>query len=148
MRRRMMPYTVCLLLAAVLALIPTALAFDMVVPLDKWENWYWPGQPAPRPQFRFPNNLPPVLRAEMWLYRTLVTPPGAARKMVTGWSGNYALTFVSPGSSSEAWAVLPPAALALEHLQAALPFWFLSFAVLYELGAWIRRRRRPRVAVA
>ncbi len=46
MRRRVMPYAICFLLACLLGMLPTAIVFDMAVPLTAWENWYWPGHPA------------------------------------------------------------------------------------------------------
>jgi hypothetical protein len=156
MRRRLMPYVICFLLASLLAVLPAAMFFDFFVPLSAWEAWYWPGQPAPRPQFALPDKLPRLLRGEMWLFRVLVMVPGSARKLFTGWEGTYASPFVSQGR--DAWEGThvgpfasqggPPAAQALEHLRFALPFWFVLFALVYELASWVRRRRYSHVAVA
>ena len=137
-----MPYTVCILLACLLAILPAALVFDMVSPLSKWENWQWQGQPNPRPQLRRYDDYPRLLRAEASLFRVLVVPPAFAAKSLGLWPGNYGLNYVSPGTSSEAWASLPPAALALEHLRRAIPFWLVTSFAAYELGGFLRRRTR------
>jgi hypothetical protein len=142
-----MPYTVCILVACLLAILPCALWADMITPVTAWEYWYWKGQPHPMPQFHLPNQIPRLLRAEEWLFRTLVTPPAFAAKLLGFWPGNYGLSFVSPGSSSEAPASLPPAALALEHLRRAVPFWLAVGVLAYEGGALARRwLQRVRVA--
>ena len=142
-----MPYTVCILTALLLAIVPCALWADMVTPAAAWEFWYWKGQPNPMPQFRMPDQIPRLLRAEERLFRALVTPPAFAAKLLGVWPGDYGLPFVSPGSSSEGPASLPPAALALEHLRRAIPFWLAICVLAYEGGALVRRRlRRVRVA--
>ena len=148
MRRRALPYTACVLFSLLVAVIPCALVFDMASPVQKWEYWYWKGQPNPVPQFRLPDQVPKLLRTEIWLYRVLVTPPAFAAKALGFWPGNYGLTVVSrPGTRSEAFASLPPAALALEHLRRAIPYWLAASLVAYEAAAVTRRRfGRRRVA--
>jgi hypothetical protein len=142
-----MPYIVCVLTVLLLAIVPCALWADMSHPITAWEYWYLKGQPHPMPRFRLPDQIPRLLRAEEWLFRILVTPPAFAAKLVGMWPGNYGLTFVSPGSSSEAAASLPPAALALEHLERAVPFWLAITVLLYEGGSLVgRQARRVRVA--
>lgn len=127
--------------------MPCALWADMITPVTAWEYWYWKGQPHPMQQFRLPDQVPRLLRAEEWLFRILVTPPAFAAKFLGFWPGHYGLSFVSPGSSSEAPASLPPTALALEHLRRAVPFW-LAIAVLSYEGGALARRRIQRVRVA
>ena len=148
MRRRVAAYTIIALAALLLGILPVAVVFDLATPLSKWETWYWPGQPAPRPKFNFEDHWPPVLRAEAVLYKILVIPPAFVRAKLTGFPGNYGLTFISPGSSSEAPASLPPAALALEHLQFAVPFWFVLLAIIFQVGVLARRKKGSGAPVA
>ncbi len=139
MKRRIQPYLICLLASALLSVLPAALAFDMATPLDKWEYWYWPGQPHPVPHFSFPDNWPPLLRAEERLFRALVTPPAFVATCLGTWPGEYGLPYVTT-VISEGKAELPPAVMALQHLRIALPFWLVAFLVVYESAAAVRRK--------
>jgi hypothetical protein len=148
MKHRIQPYAICVLVALLFGIIPAAIAFDLATPIDRWDYWYWGGQPSPMPHFNLSDNLPPLLRRELLLFKWLVIPPGLARKAFGSWPDNYALPYVSPGSSTEAWAALPPAALALEHLRTALPFWLAGNILLYEVARIIRRMLSRRSAAA
>jgi hypothetical protein len=139
MKRRIQPFIICLLTSALLSVLPAALAFDMATPVDRWEHWYWPGQPNPVPDFSFPDHLPPLLRTEVWLFRALVTPPAFVAARLGAWPGEYGLPFVT-AVVSEGKASLPPAAMALQHLRVAFPFWLVASLVVYESAAAIRRR--------
>jgi|CXWL01.1.fsa_nt_gi hypothetical protein len=138
MRSRVRPYLECLLVAVILALLPAAIYADYITPFEKWENWYWVGQPAPRPVFRG-NELPLLLKGEAFVFNVLAFPPGVARASLLGLSTDYAMPWVSPLSSSEAGASLPPIALALEHLKWAIPVWMLLLVFLYEAMRVLRR---------
>src|SRR5579884_1502281 len=71
MKKRLSPYAIALLAAALLAVIPAAILPDLAIPMkDNWENWYWSGQPHPRPQFSLANP-PPLFRAELTTYKSL-----------------------------------------------------------------------------
>ncbi len=140
-KSRTSPYTIALLLAVILAILPAAMWPDMAMPMkDNWENWYWKGRPYPRPEFSLAN--PPALfKAEMAAYRALVTPPGYLRRSVTGFPTSYASLWVSPYLET---AGIPPLAMALQHCAWAIPLWFGTLVVLYELCrlTWSRFRSR------
>ena len=141
-----MSYFVCLLLAIIVTILPAAMWADMALPMkDNWENWYWKGQPYPRPRFTL-QNPPRLFRAEMLAYKSLVTPPAYLRRAITGWPTAYGAPFVPPYGETSG---IPPLALALDHCVWALPFWFCALIVLYEVirrGCLVRLRAMARAA--
>src|SRR5262245_10228969 len=145
MGSRFLAYTILLLSSLLLSIIPVAIENDLATPFDKWETWYWLGQPHPRPNFAA-DNIPFLLRAEQTVFKWLVVPPGILSRVVHGFPTNYSIPWVSPGSSTEAAASLPPLALAFEHLRWAVPFWSVCFIGSYELGLGMRRWRGRRQA--
>jgi hypothetical protein len=137
MKSRSSAYVIAFLLAAVLALLPAAMWPDLFVPMaDNWNNWYWEGQPHPRPNYSL-QHPPALFRAELATFRALVEPPAYLRRALTGWPTAYATLWVSPYRET---AGLPPLAFALEHLTWALPFWFVLFAAAHEVANAVRRR--------
>ena len=135
-------YPILFLLAVVLTILPAAMWPDMVIPMsDAWENWYWKGQPHPRPELSL-DNPPALLRAEVASYKALVSPAAYAKRAVTGWPTAYASFFVQPYVET---AGVPPLAMALEHTKWSLPLWFVCFALLFELARGLRRRLSSRV---
>lgn len=134
-------YVFALLLAIILTLLPSAIWADLAVPMaDSWENWYWKGQPYPRPHFTL-QNPPRLLRAELSTYKLLVMPPGYLRRLVTGWPTAYAINWISPYRET---AGLPPLAFTLEHSSWALPLWAAILTAVYELFRAVVRRGKPR----
>src|SRR5579884_2304082 len=122
MKKRLSPYAIALLAAALLAVIPAAILPDLAIPMkDNWENWYWSGQPHPRPQFSLANP-PPLFRAELTTYKFLVVPPALLRRAAVGWPTAYGSLFVGPYGET---AGFPPLAFAIQHLAWALPLWFI-----------------------
>jgi hypothetical protein len=139
MKRRACPYFVSVLLALLLSLLPCAIAFDLATPFGLFENWYWEGQPSPRPVFSA-EHLPPILRAEQVVFRALVTPPAHALQALGGHPTTYSLPYTAPNIITEAWAHLPPIAIALDHLRAAIPFWVVMLILFVEVTLIIRER--------
>jgi hypothetical protein len=114
---------------------------DMAMPMeDNWENWYWKGQPHPRPDFSL-QNAPALFRAEVALYKGLVAPPAYVHRAVKGWPTTYASFFMEPYMES---AAIPPLAMALHHAAWALPTWFLALLLVYEIVILMIRRLRVR----
>jgi hypothetical protein len=140
-RARISPYVIALLAAVILAILPAAMWADMAMPMkDNWENWYWKGQPYPRPSFSL-QNPPALLKAEMVAYQVLATPPGYLRRSVTGFPTMYASLWLAPHLEI---AGIPPLAMALQHSAWAIPLWFCSIVAIYELGLFIRSRFEAR----
>lgn len=139
-RTRIVPYALALLVAIVLSLMPSAIFADLITPFESWENWSWRGQPHARPRFDG-GNLPPALRAELAIFRTLVAPPSWVRERVIGTPTVYAAQFARRGVIYET-AGVPPLSFAISHIVWALPFWFIAGAVLYEFLRIVRRRSR------
>jgi hypothetical protein len=139
MMARFKTYGVLLLVAMVLTLLPAAMWADMAIPMkNNWENWYWKGQPHPRPTFSLQD--PPFLfRAEVAAYKTLVAPPAWARRAFTGWPTAYASFFMQPYRET---AGRPPLAETLEHSAWALPVWFFLLVAVRESLGLARRLRR------
>ena len=133
-------YFAVLLLAMILALLPAAMFIDMIVPMEGWENWYWKGQPHPRPEFSL-QNPPALFRAEVLAYKSLVAPPAWLRRLITGWPTAYGSFFMRPHRET---AGLPPLAHTLEHLTWAVPFWFILLVLVAEVGSATRRAWRAR----
>lgn len=143
-KRRLAPYVILLLVAIILSIRPSAMWPDMAMRMeDNWENWYWKGQPHPRPDFSL-QNAPALFRAEVSLYKGLVAPPAYVHRAVTGWPTIYASFFIEPYVES---AGIPPLAMALQHAAWALPTWFVLLLFLYESVRFIRRRLRHRRSV-
>jgi hypothetical protein len=142
MRSRGTSYVIIALAASVLALIPAALWTDMLVPMkDNWNNWYWKGQPFPRPQFTL-QNPPGLFRAEVVLFKSLAIPPAYVHRLLRGTPTDYAVPWVPPYLET---AGFPPLASTLQHVAWAVPFWFSLGVAIYELSRWLRSRR-PRAA--
>jgi hypothetical protein len=130
-------YTILLLLACLLALLPAALWADLIVPMkDNWENWYWKGQPHPRPEFSL-QHPPALFKAEETVFRILVIPPGYLRRVIRGDPTDFAVPWVAPYHET---AGLPPLASTLSHVAWALPLWFVLLASMYEFARRLRSR--------
>ena len=104
---------------------------------DNWENWYWKGQPHPRPTFSL-QDPPRLFAAEVRLYKALVAPPAYVSRALTGWPTSYASFFITPYRET---AGVPPLALALEHARWAFPVWVAALILIYEFARLVRRRR-------
>jgi hypothetical protein len=146
MRERIVPYTFALLLATVLSLLPPAIFADLIVPFDSWENWYGRDQAHARPRFTG-SNLPPVLKAEVAVFKTLAAPPGWLREKVTGYPTVYAGSLGGRGIIHETGGV-PPFAFAISHLSWAVPLWFMVTVAFYELAHIVRSRTMRRSSVS
>ncbi len=144
MKSRLCPYVIGALIATVLTMLPSAMWADIATPMDDWENWYWKGQPHPRPEFSL-DNPPALLRLELLTYRILVTPPAYARRAITGWPTSYASLWVPPYRET---AGVPPLAMALEHAAWSFPLWLLLFALIYEVVRYSKRPHNKGVAPA
>lgn len=141
MKRRLTPYVILFLVAIILTILPSAMWADMAMPMeDNWENWYWKGQPHPRPDFSL-QNAPLLFRAEVALYKGLVAPAAYVHRAVKGWPTTYASFFMQPYVES---AGIPPLAMALQHATWALPTWFFLLLIVYELPSFMTRRIRHR----
>jgi hypothetical protein len=92
--KRVWPYLIIFATAVIVAVLPAAIYADLLTPFSEWENWYWLGQPHPRPYFTG-TNQPPILRAEVRVYKVLVIPPGWIKGRLTG----YATIYHQRGSS-------------------------------------------------
>lgn len=136
MRRRIVPYTFALLIAIVLSLLPPAIFADLIIPFDSWENWHGRGRADTRPRFTGANP-PPVLKAELAIFKTLAAPPGWVREKVIGYPTVYAAQFAERGIIYETGGV-PPFVFATSHLTWAVPFWFIVMVALYELLRLVR----------
>lgn len=137
MSRRPTAYTILALIAVVLALIPSAIWPDMIVPMaDSWNNWYWEGQPHPRPNYTL-QNAPPLFRAEVGVFKALVLPPAYAKRFIRGYGTSYSVLWVPPYMETDG---LPPLASTLDHLRWAVPLWFLVGVLCFETWRWARRR--------
>ena len=150
MRSRLCGYTIGFLFALVLSILPAALWIDQISSVNSWETWsrYWPGQPAPVPDFHH-GPQPLLMRAESLTFKALAIPPGMLRYRLTGWSTEYAFAWVMPpGVSGEGAASLPPIALALDHVRWAMPIWFGGYLVLFEISMLVRRSRSRRHVAA
>jgi hypothetical protein len=144
-RARVSPYIIALLIAVILAILPAAMWADMAMPMkDNWENWYWKGQPHPRPKFSL-QNPPALFKAEMVAYRVLVTPPGYLRRSLTGFPTIYSSLWLAPHLET---AGIPPLAMALEHSAWAIPLWFCSLVAIFEIGLFTRSRFATRRSAA
>lgn len=143
-RARAAAYAICFLTAVVLSLLPPAMWADMVMPMeDNWENWYWRGQPYPRPHFSL-QNFPPLFAAEVRVYKALVIPPAYLARAVTGLPTAY-----GPCGYRRTWRQLaPPLAFAIEHVKWAVPLWFMATIVLYELLRVLAARMKRRHSAA
>lgn len=75
-------------------------------------------------------------RVERLLFDALVEPPSFVAERLTGDPTVYGQVFGL--YVADAAAVLPPSECAVDHLQVAVPFWFIAFAVVYELGRRVR----------
>ncbi|HSP15399.1 MAG TPA: hypothetical protein VLV78_11670 [Thermoanaerobaculia bacterium] len=134
---RKLPYVIVFLLAAVVALVPPAIWPDVVFPFeDNWNNWYWKGQPYPRPHYTL-QNPPALFRGELAIFKALVLPPAYARRIFRGVPTDYGVLWVKPYIET---AGVPPLASSAQHVAWALPLWFVVFAAAYE--AWRRVKRR------
>lgn len=143
MKRRVAPYAFSVLLSMLLSLLPSAIFADLMTPFDRWEQWYWKGQPHPRPRFTSVN-LPPALRAELAIFRVLARPPSWVREKITGYPTVYATQFEDRGIIYET-AGVPPFAFAISHLAWALPFWFILAALIFELSRFLKSWRTKSV---
>lgn len=144
-RVRAAAYALCFLTAVVLSLLPPAMWADMVMPMeDNWENWYWKGQPHPRPDFSL-QNLPPLFAAEVGVYKALVIPPAYLARAVTGLPTAYGTMWVPPYLET---AGIPPLALAAGHIKWAVPMWFVATIALYELLYGVAARIKRRYSAA
>ena len=136
-------YLIATLIAVILTILPAALWPDMAMPMkDNWENWYWKGQPHPRPDFS--QEPPSLFAAEVRLYKTLVAPPAYLSRALTGWPTAYSSFFVLPYRET---AGVPPLAMFLEHALWAFPLWLAALAVVVALWRRLARReihRAPR----
>ncbi len=138
MRDRATPYLIILLVATVLALIPAALWADMLVPMeDNWNNWYWKGQPHPRPHFTL-QNPPCLFGAEVAIFKGLAIPPAYVHRLVRGTPTDYAVPWVPPYLET---AGFPPLASTAQHVAWALPCWFSLGLAIYEVTRWFSSRR-------
>lgn len=138
-KARVNPYVIALLIAVILAILPAAMWADMAMPMkDNWENWYWKGQPHPRPEFSL-QNPPTLFRVEMSAYKMLSIPPGYLRRTATGFPTIYSSLWLTPHLES---AGFPPLAMAIEHFAWATPLWFCLLVIIYELGRFTRSRVR------
>jgi hypothetical protein len=137
MKSRVIPYAFALLVAVVLSLLPPAIFADLIVPFDHWNNWAARGRHV-RPRFDG-SNLPPVLKAELGAFKALTAPPGRFREIVMGGPTAYAAQFADTGTIYET-APVPPFVFAISHISWAIPLWFISIALLYELLRIVRDR--------
>lgn len=139
MRSRITAYVILLLCAILLGVLPAAMWPDLVLPMsDNWNNWYWRGQPHPRPNFSI-RNPPKLFAVELRAFQVLAVPPGYARKVVVGWPTTYASPWLLSGGETGGW---PPLAYALEHFVWAVPLWLALLATLYESGRWLGALRK------
>jgi hypothetical protein len=135
---RVTSYVIAVLLAVILTVLPAAMWPDMFMPMaDNWENWYWKGQPHPRPSFSL-QDPPALFAAEVRLYKILVTPGAYTSRAFTGSPTGYASFFIKPYGEV---AGVPPLAMALEHARWSFPVWLIPLLVVIEAWRFVRRRR-------
>ena len=140
---RLSAYIIILLSASLLSIIPAAIWPDFTSPVTKWDNWLGQGQATARQEFSL-ENMPRALRVEVVIFKVCVYPPTWAWSLLGGSVTAYGLVF-NEHASSEASVFLPPFALMLEHIQVALPFWLMLFAMTYEGTRYVREcRNKPR----
>ena len=135
--RRAPSYVIAALLAVILTILPSAIWPDLVMPMaDNWENWYWKGQPHPRPSFSLQD--PPLLfAAEVRLYKILAAPGGYVSRALTGSPTSYTSFFLTPYGETGG---VPPLAMALEHARWSFPVWLTLLIAAVEVSRSIRRR--------
>jgi len=138
MGNRRTSYLTIFLAATVLALIPAALWTDLLVPMeDNWNNWYWEGQPSPRPHFTL-QNPPRLFRAEVALFKCLAIPPGYVHRLFRGTPTDYAVPWMQPYIET---AGFPPLASTAQHVAWALPLWCGVGVAIYEVIRRVRARK-------
>lgn len=123
MRRRVVPYAVALLLAAVLSLVPAVIFPELAAPGGRGS-----GATA-------------LVQTEATVFKVLVTPPSWLRRAVVGEPTLYGGTFAETGPIYES-SGLPPFAYAVSHLAWAVPLWFAVALIGVELLLLVRRRYR------
>ena len=147
MKKRLVPYTIILLVSLLVSLLPVAIYSDLISPVSKWHN-SWPGRPASPQQYNL-ENPPTPLRIEHSVFKALVIPPAFVWYKLGGFPGYYAGQYImGQGSSFDAPFLDPPYAQALDHLKMAIPFYGVFFIVVYELSAQLLRKLLKRRTVA
>src|SRR2546428_12254109 len=108
-----MKWTIYVLIAIVIALVPCALYPEFIVPFTAWEDWVsWHGQ---RKVSYSGANLPPALRIIAPLFTAIVLPPTwiaehlGARRGMYGYLAESSAGLVPTGSSFHYY---PPALIA------------------------------------
>lgn len=138
-----MKWTIYVLLAVVICLIPCALYSEFITPFSVWEDWVrWHDH---RNVNYSVGNLPPAMRVIEPVFAALVLPPtwlaehGGARRGLYGYFAAEYCGLVPLGGS---FHYQPPALIAAaEFLQYAFPFWFVIVSVTGESFAFLRRWR-------
>jgi len=129
-KRRIAPYLAIVLLACLLSVLPAAMFADLIVPVTKWQSWYFPEyHPSKSAQA---SDMPPGLKKEEAAFRWLVVPPSWLWYRLGGTPAPYAFNYVIPGGTTEI-AGMPPLVLALYHFRLAFPFWLFAGGLAYEL---------------
>ena len=137
-----MKWTVYLLIAIVISLIPCALYPEFIMPFAAWEDWHY-GQTHQRVSYSGAHR-PPALRVIVPVFVTIVLPPtwiaehlGASRG-VYGYLAALESGLIEVGGS---FHYFPPGVIAAgEFLRFGLPFWFIFVASIGQLGFRLRHR--------
>lgn len=132
-----------LLVGALLAIIPSAILPDLIVPFDRWYDFE--RERAGGPKTYTLNNLPPVLEAEIAIFKWLSLPPSWVAERFGRWRTEYARLVVPDSIHTEAWPAYPPFVFAIQHLKVAMPFWtFVVFLLLHGIATLASRLQRRR----
>lgn len=137
-----MKWTIYMLVAIVIALIPCALYPEFISPFSLWEEWA--NSHGERTVAYSGANLPPAVRVIMPVFTGIVLPPTwvaehlGARRGVYGYLAASNAGLISPGGS---FHYTPPALIAAgEFLVFAVPFWFAIVALIGQTIGGIRGR--------
>jgi hypothetical protein len=128
--------TIAFLIGCVLALIPPAILPDLIVP---FEGWYeLERERVGRPKAFTLDHLPPVLAAEIAVFKYLAFPPSWVAERFGASRTQYASLAVPSQLHTE--ATHPPFVFTMQHLRLAVPFWWLVVFLLIQLLSLVRRK--------
>ncbi|MCA1734086.1 MAG: hypothetical protein LC732_10855 [Acidobacteria bacterium] len=119
MRRRLAPWAILFLLAALVSTVPAVLYPDQLNP-----------PPAP---------LEGRIEVEQRIFAALAVPPSVLTEFLGRERTAYARVALAPGEELPETLASP---LALEHAAGAVPFWFVLLVSTWELARHSRRRMR------
>jgi len=137
-----MKWTIYVLLAIVIVLIPCALYPEFITPFSAWEDW---ARSHGRRNVNYSvGRLPPAMRVIEPVFVAIVLPPTWVAEHVgarRGLYGYFAAEYCGLVPIGGSFHYQPPAIVAAgEFLEFALPFWFVVVALIGQTFGLVRRR--------